>query len=149
MLETDNDYEWVDDEEFEALMRDGSLAEYQKFGQHWYGLRWAQIRTGYHSVVVLTVGGIRQIMETSILENDNVKVIPVFLDIPRKVMKKRMRYRGDGWMHIARRLALATFDRRQARLAKMEIIDASQPVSDVMAMISMKAGIAETGDMHL
>lgn len=142
-LESDADYEFVSHDKFTQLRSEGLLAEYQKFGAHWYGLRWTELETEGHSVGVMTVGGIQQILSVKDREDMNFEMVNVFLNCSRRTMLRRMRGRGDSWRHIMRRLLLATFDRRAARKAGIEFVDAEQPILDINQMVKLKIGISD------
>lgn len=140
-LETNEDYQFVSEDEFASMIDRNDLAEYQKFGKHWYGLSNAELDSAADSVVVLTVGGLQQIMRSPFCENKTI--IPVFLNCSRRTMLKRMRGRGDSWKHVLRRCVLATPERIKAKRAGIEFVDAEQPIMDISVMIKMKVGFQD------
>lgn len=140
-LETDEAYDFVSVDEFVDMVNDGELVEYQRFGKYWYGLSKTEMMTSGDSVVVLTVGGLQQVMSSPMSEGKTI--IPVFLDCGWRTMLRRMRGRGDSWRHVARRTFLAIGERVNARRAGIEFVDAEQPVMDVSYSVKLKVGMTD------
>lgn len=89
-------YNFVSTEEFERMIKDGELYEYNVCHEHYYGTSKKfmneTIASGKIIVKDIDVNGTEKLME--LLKND-IKVVTIFLKVPKEVLRKRLENRVD------------------------------------------------------
>lgn len=89
-------YHFVSTQEFERMIEDKELYEYNVYSNHYYGtsknLMNEKIASGNIIVKDIDVNGTENLIE--LLKND-IKVVTIFLKVPKEVLKKRLEARID------------------------------------------------------
>ena len=94
------DYYFITEEEFEKLIKEGFFAEYAEynasFGHCYYGSSVESYKND--GFIILNPIGLKQIKEK------NMKNLSVYIDVPKEIIRKRLRKRGDNVEEIRNRL---------------------------------------------
>ena len=89
-------YNFVTKEEFERMIKDNELYEYDIHHDHYYGtsrkLMNEKIANGKIIIKDIEVNGVENLV--NLLKNDN-KVITIFLKAPKEILRKRLENRID------------------------------------------------------
>lgn len=89
-------YHFVTTEEFERMIKEGELYEYSVHHEHYYGtskkLMNEKIQNGKIIVKDIEVNGVANLLK--LLGND-VKIVTIFLKVPKEVLQKRLEARND------------------------------------------------------
>ncbi len=89
-------YHFVTTEEFERMIKEGELYEYSVHHEHYYGtskkLMNEKIQNGKIIVKDIEVNGVANLLK--LLRND-VKIVTIFLKVPKEVLQKRLEARND------------------------------------------------------
>lgn len=89
-------YNFVSTEEFERMIKDNELYEYNVYHEHYYGtsrkLMNEKIASGKIIVKDIDVNGTEKLID--ILRQDT-KVVTIFLKVPKEVLRKRLENRID------------------------------------------------------
>ncbi len=89
-------YNFVTKEEFERMIKDGELYEYNIYNENYYGTSKKilndKIREGKTIVKDIDVNGVENLVK--LLKND-VKVVTIFLKVPREILINRLKNRID------------------------------------------------------
>ncbi len=89
-------YHFVTTEEFKRMIKEGELYEYSVHHEHYYGtskkLMNEKIQNGKIIVKDIEVNGVANLLK--LLRND-VKIVTIFLKVPKEVLQKRLEARND------------------------------------------------------
>ena len=89
-------YNFVSTEEFERMIKDGELYEYDVHHEHYYGtsrkLMNEKIASGKIIVKDMAVNGTEALLD---LLKQDTKVVTIFLRVPKEVLRKRLENRVD------------------------------------------------------
>ena len=111
-------YYYVTTEEFEKMIKDKEFLEYDYHHDHYYGtskkIILNKIKEGKIIIKDIDVNGIENIKKSI---GDKVKIITIFLRVPRKELERRLRNREDG----------LTEEQIQQRLGRLEYEESKIP----------------------
>lgn len=89
-------YNFVTTEEFERMIRDEELYEYNVYHEHYYGtskkLLHEKVQNGKIIINDLDVNGVENLKK---LIGDEIKIITIFLKVPKHELQKRLENRID------------------------------------------------------
>ena len=89
-------YNFVSTEEFERMIRDNELYEYNVYHEHYYGtsrkLMNEKIASGKIIVKDIDVNGTEKLID---LLRKDTKVVTIFLRVPKEILRKRLENRID------------------------------------------------------
>ena len=89
-------YNFVSKEEFEAMIKNNELYEYNVYSDHYYGtsrkLLNEKIAQGKIIIKDIDVNGTENLIE---LLKEDTKVISIFLKVPKHILRKRLENRID------------------------------------------------------
>ena len=110
-------YNFVTTEEFEKMINNNELYEYNVHHEHYYGtsrkLMNEKIQSGKIIVKDIDVNGVENLIQ--ILKQDT-KVITIFLRVPREILEKRLEKRIDKPSLKEIKLRLNRFDYEESRI---------------------------------
>lgn len=110
-------YNFVSTEEFERMIRDGELYEYDVHHNRYYGtskkLMNEKIQSGKIIVKDMDVNGTENLIK---LLKDDVKVVTIFLRVPKENLKTRLENRADNPSPKDIQLRLNRFDYEESRM---------------------------------
>lgn len=110
-------YNFVDTEEFERMIKDGELYEYNVHHNHYYGtsrkLMGDKIKSGKIIVKDIDVNGTENLKE---ILKDDVKVVTIFLRVPKEELMRRLENRIDKPDTKEIQLRLNRFDYEESRI---------------------------------
>ncbi len=93
-------YNFVDTDEFKRMIDDGELYEYSVHHDHYYGtskkLLNEKLNNGKIIVKDIEVNGVENLLK---LLKDDVKIITIFLKVPKDELRKRLEEREDKLPH--------------------------------------------------
>ena len=98
--EPEDAYVWVSEEDFRRRVEAGGFLEWAVFFEHLYGTPTPEVPPGNDLVLEIDVQGAVQVRQ-----RDPNAVVVFVLPPSRAEQERRMRERGDGDEHVARRLA--------------------------------------------
>lgn len=142
-------YNFVDTEEFERMIRDGELYEYSAHHQHYYGtsrkLLNEKIRDGKIIVKDIEVNGVENLLK---LLKDDVKIVTIFLRVPKEVLRERLQNREDKPSPKEIQLRLNRFDYEESKIGMYDYIiknnDLEKTVQIIMTIIENEYNLKET-----
>ena len=114
-------YNFVTKEEFEKLIENGDIYEYDIHHNHYYGTSKKLINEKAHDGIVIKdidVNGTEKLK--SLLGDMGIKVVTIFLRVPKDELKRRLENRIDKLSHEEIMLRLNRFDYEES---KMDIYD--------------------------
>jgi guanylate kinase len=114
-------YNFVTKEEFEKLIDNGDIYEYDIHHNHYYGSSKNLINKKAHNGIVIKdidVNGTEKLK--AILQEMGIKVITIFLRVPKDELQRRLENRIDKLSHEEIMLRLNRFDYEES---KMNIYD--------------------------
>ena len=89
-------YNFVTAEEFEQMIKNGELYEYSVHHEHYYGtskkLMNEKIKNGKIIVKDIEVNGVENLLK---ILGDEIKIVTIFLKVPKEVLAKRLEKRID------------------------------------------------------
>lgn len=110
-------YHFVDTQEFEKMIENNELYEYNVHHEHYYGtsrkLMNEKIQSGKVIVKDIDVNGVENLIH---LLKQDTKVITIFLRVPKEVLMKRLEKRIDKPSLKEIRLRLNRFDYEESRI---------------------------------
>lgn len=111
-------YNFVTAEEFERMIRDGELYEYSVHHNHYYGtskkLLNDKIESGKVIVKDIDVNGTEDLVN---LLKDDVKIVTIFLRVPKEELRKRLEKREDNPSIKEIELRLNRFDYEESKIS--------------------------------
>lgn len=114
-------YYFVSKEEFEKLIDNGDVYEYDIHHNHYYGTSKKLINEKARNGIVIKdidVNGTEKLKK--ILADEGIKVVTIFLRVPKDELKRRLENRIDKLSHEEIKLRLNRFDYEES---KMNIYD--------------------------
>ena len=116
-------YNFVTTKEFEDMIKNGDLYEYSVHHEHYYGtskkLLNEKIKSGKIIVKDIEVNGVENL--TKLLKND-VKIITIFLRVPKEELQKRLEQRVDKPSIKEIQLRLNRFDFEESKIAMYDYV---------------------------
>ena len=136
-------YHFVSTEEFERMIKDEELYEYDVHHEHYYGtskkLMNEKIKSGKIIVKDIDVNGTENLMK--LLKND-VKLVTIFLRVPKEELKRRLENRTDKPNMKDIRLRLNRFDYEESKIDIYDYViknnDLEKTVSIIMTIINQE-----------
>lgn len=133
-------YNFVDTQEFERMIKDGELYEYSVHHQHYYGtsrkLMNEKIKEGKIIVKDIEVNGVENLLQ---LLKDEVKIVTIFLRVPKEVLRERLQKRIDNPSPKEIQLRLNRFDYEESKIGMYDYIiknnDLEKTVQIIMTII--------------
>lgn len=114
-------YNFVSKEEFEKLIENGDIYEYDIHHNHYYGTSKKLINEKAKDGIVIKdidVNGTEKL--ENVLTKEGIKVVTIFLRVPKEELKRRLENRVDKLSHEEIMLRLNRFDYEES---KMNIYD--------------------------
>lgn len=116
-------YNFVSTEEFEEMIKNNELYEYNIHHEHYYGtsrkLMNEKIESGKIIVKDIDVNGVENLI--NILKEDT-RVITIFLRVPKEILMKRLENRVDKPSVKEIRLRLNRFDYEESRIGMYDYV---------------------------
>ena len=110
-------YQFVSTEEFEAMIENQELYEYNVHHEHYYGtsrkLMNEKIQSGKIIVKDIDVNGVENLIQ---LLKQDTKVVTIFLRVPKDILMKRLQRRVDKPSIKEIQLRLNRFDYEESRI---------------------------------
>ena len=136
-------YHFVSTEEFERMIKDEELYEYDVHHEHYYGtskkLMNEKIKSGKIIVKDIDVNGTENLMK--LLKND-VRLVTIFLRVPKEELKRRLENRTDKPNMKDIRLRLNRFDYEESKIDIYDYViknnDLEKTVSIIMTIINQE-----------
>lgn len=133
-------YNFVNTEEFERMIKDGELYEYSVHHEHYYGtskkLLNDKINNGKIIVKDIEVNGVENLLK---LLKDDVKIVTIFLRVPKEQLRKRLENRIDKPSLKEIQLRLNRFDYEESKIGMYDYIiknnDLEKTVQIIMKII--------------
>jgi len=133
-------YHFVSTEEFERMIKDEELYEYDVHHEHYYGtsrkLMNEKIKSGKIIVKDIDVNGTENLIK--LLKND-VKLVTIFLRVPKEELKRRLENRTDKPNIKDIQLRLNRFDYEESKIDIYDYViknnDLEKTVSIIMTII--------------
>ena len=134
-------YHFVSKEEFERMINDGELYEYDIHHENYYGtskkLMNEKIQSGKIIVKDIDVNGTENLIK--LLKNE-VKLITIFLRVPKEVLKQRLEKRTDNPNPKDIELRLNRFDYEESKIDIYDYViknnDLEKTISIIMTIIN-------------
>ncbi len=129
-------YVFVDRDTFLAHQRQGGFLETNEFAAngHLYGTPWPQEPPGKDVLLEIDLNGARQVRQRF-----PAAVLVLVVPPDRQELERRLRGRGDGEEHVARRLALADVEIDQGRRVADHVVvndDLDRAAAEVAGMLA-------------
>ena len=142
-------YHFVETEEFERMIEAGELYEYDVHHERYYGtskkLMNEKIKSGKIIVKDMDVNGTENLIK--LLKND-VKVITIFLRVPKEELRKRLENRIDKPSPKEIMLRLNRFDYEESKIDLYDYViknnNLEKTVNIIMTIINQEYNIGET-----
>ena len=142
-------YNFVSRDEFERMIRDNELYEYDMHHEHYYGtsrkLMNEKIESGKIIIKDIEVNGVENLLK--ILKQDT-KVITIFLRVPKEVLRKRLENRIDKPSKEEIDLRLSRFEYEESKLAMYDYViknnDLNKTVEIVKEIIEQEIKLKNT-----
>mgnify|MGYP004571720199 FL=1 len=133
-------YNFVTQEEFEEMIKNGELYEYSLHHNHYYGtsreLINEKINSGKIIVKDIEVNGTEALVE--LLKNDT-KIVTIFLRVPKEELRKRLENRIDKPSVKEIELRLNRFDYEESKIGMYDYVlknnDLEKTVQIIMSII--------------
>jgi len=144
-------YYFVSKEEFEEMLKNQELYEYDVHHNHYYGsskkLLNEKIASGKVIVKDIDVNGTEKLKE---LLKDETRVVTIFLRVPKAELKKRLENRIDKPSPAEIKLRLNRFDYEESRINIYDYVlknnDLEKTVQIIMAIIQNELRLEENGN---
>ena len=133
-------YIYVSKDEFEEMVKNDELYEYSVHHNHYYGtskkLLNDKIESGKIIVKDIDVNGTEDLVK---IFKDNLKIITIFLKVPKDVLKRRLESREDKPDPKEVKLRLNRFDYEQSKIHNYDYViknnNLEKTVQIIMAII--------------
>ena len=110
------DYYFITEEEFENLIENDQMIEYEQYGDFYYGTSKEELSNNSSIIILdLEVNGATKLLE----ENNNFKGI--FIDIDDYELINRLKNRGHDAAFIKKRMKFATLQREKKELYQYHV----------------------------
>lgn len=130
-------YHFVSTEEFERMIEDKELYEYNVYSNHYYGtsrkLMNEMINSGKIIIKDIDVNGTENLIE---LLKGEVKVITIFLKVPKEVLKNRLEERIDKASQIEIQNRLNRFDYEESKIGVYDYVIKNNNLEKTVEIIS-------------
>ena len=141
-------YNFVSTEEFERMIKDGELYEYSVHHEHYYGtskkLLNEKINNGKIIVKDIEVNGVENLLK---LLKDDVKIITIFLRVPKEELQRRLEQRIDKPSLKEIQLRLNRFDYEESKIGIYDYIiknnDLEKTVQIIMTIIENEYNLTD------
>ncbi len=141
-------YNFVSTEEFERMIKDGELYEYSVHHEHYYGtskkLLNEKINNGKIIVKDIEVNGVENLLK---LLKDDVKIITIFLRVPKEELQRRLEQRIDKPSLKEIQLRLNRFDYEESKIGIYDYIiknnDLEKTVQIIMTIIKNEYNLTD------
>lgn len=138
--DVDGQYNFVTKEEFERMIKNNELYEYSVHHNHYYGTSKAllddTINQGKIIVKDIDVNGTEDLIQ---IFKDKVKVVTIFLKVPKNVLKARLENREPNPDLKEIQLRLNRFDYEESKLCNYDYViknnDLEKTVQIIMTII--------------
>lgn len=142
-------YNFVSAEEFERMIRDGELYEYDVHHNHYYGTSKKvlneKMQEGKIIVKDIDVNGTENLVK--LLSNDT-KVVTIFLRVPKEELKKRLENRIDKPSPKEIQLRLNRFDYEESKIGSYDYViknnDLEKTVKIIMSIIKAEEQVTNS-----
>lgn len=142
-------YNFVTQEEFEEMIKNGELYEYSLHHNHYYGtsrkLLNEKINSGKIIVKDIEVNGTEALVE--LLKNDT-KIVTIFLRVPKEELRKRLENRIDKPSVKEIELRLNRFDYEESKIGMYDYViknnDFEKTVNIIQAIIKSELNTENT-----
>jgi len=139
-------YNFVTTEEFERMIKDNELYEYNIHHEHYYGTSKKymneKIKSGKIIVKDMDVNGTENLIK--VLKEDT-KVITIFLRVPKEELKRRLENREDNASPKEITLRLNRFDYEESKIGNYDYViknnDLEKTVNIIMTIINCEYNI--------
>lgn len=141
-------YNFVTTDEFKRMIRDGELYEYSEHHEHYYGtskkLLNEKIQNGKIIVKDIEVNGVENLVK--LLSND-VKIVTIFLKVPREELQKRLEQREDKLSPEIIKLRLDRLEYEESKIGMYDYVinnnNLEKTVNVIMEIIKNEYNIEE------
>ena len=142
-------YNFVSTKEFEDMIHNGELYEYNVYHEHYYGtskkLMNDKIASGKIIINDIDVNGVEHLIE--LLKNE-IKIVTIFLRVPKEILMKRLQNRVDKPSLKAIQMRLNRFDYEESRIGMYDYViknnDLEKTVQIIQKIIENEYQIKET-----
>jgi guanylate kinase len=134
--ERGNEYYYVSREDFETAIREQRFLEWAEFHDHLYGTPMPDVNAGTDVLLEIDVQGAEQVLE-------RYRDVVVFLILAPSMdrLEERLRARGDGASHVAKRLASAPMELERGRKIASYVIvndDVERASSEILSILEQR-----------
>ena len=141
-------YNFVTTEEFEQAIKNGELYEYSVHHEHYYGtskkLLNEKVNSGKIIVKDIEVNGVENLLK---LLKDDVKIVTIFLRVPKQELQKRLENRIDKPSLKEIQLRLNRFDYEESKIGMYDYIiknnNLEKTVQIIMTIINNEYNLKE------
>lgn len=129
-------YNFVSKEEFERMIADGELYEYDVHHEHYYGtsrkLLNEKIKSGKIIVKDIDVNGTEALVD---LLKEDTKVVTIFLRVPKEELEHRLKNRIDNLSPKEIQLRLNRFDYEESKIGIYDYVLKNDDLEKTLAII--------------
>jgi len=141
-------YNFVDTKEFERMINDGELYEYNIHHEHYYGTSKKfmndKIQSGKIIVKDMDVNGTENLIK---LLKDDTKVITIFLKVPKEELRRRLENRDDKPSPKEITLRLNRFDYEESKIGNYDYVlknnNLEKTINIIMTIINYEYNLKE------
>lgn len=130
-------YNFVTTQEFERMIKDNELYEYNVHHEHYYGtsrkLMSQKIASGKIIVKDIDVNGVENLIN---LLREDTKVVTIFLRVPKEILMKRLEKRIDKPSIKEIQLRLNRFDYEESRIDMYDYVIKNNDLEKSVQIIS-------------
>ena len=138
--DVDTQYNYVTKEKFEEMIKNNELYEYSVHHNHYYGTSKAvldeNIKLGKIIVKDIDVNGTEDLVN---IFKDNIKVVTIFLKVPKHILKKRLEEREENPDLKEIKIRLNRFDYEESKICNYDYVlknnDLEKTVQIIMTII--------------
>lgn len=142
-------YKFITTEEFENMIKNNELYEYNVHHEHYYGtsrkLMNEKIKSGKIIVKDIDVNGVENLIN---LLKEDTKVVTIFLRVPKKILMKRLQNRVDKPDLKEITLRLNRFDYEESRIGMYDYViknnNLEKSVQIIQTIIENECKLKET-----
>ena len=141
-------YNFVTTEQFEQAIKNGDLYEYSIHHEHYYGtskkLLNEKVNSGKIIVKDIEVNGVENLLK---ILKDEVKIVTIFLRVPKEQLKKRLESRIDNPSSEEIQLRLNRFDYEESKIGMYDYViknnNLEKTVNIIMEIIKNEYNLKE------
>ncbi len=141
-------YNFVTTEQFEQAIKNGDLYEYSIHHEHYYGtskkLLNEKVNSGKIIVKDIEVNGVENLQK---ILKDEVKIVTIFLRVPKEQLKKRLESRIDNPSSEEIQLRLNRFDYEESKIGMYDYViknnNLEKTVNIIMEIIKNEYNLKE------